>query len=160
MNSTQCPELSFYTGRRGCWMISYTPYHMIYTRIRLAIMWKGNWFSLAESFEINYVMTLFEFEFLLATRVYRSTINLFRVRLMAICNENHPNTMVNIYRYKWKPPHDTLFGEPSRLTKFEANRCKIEGDVSIEVILGMHFPCNQPQHSELPNKGTQRGLAP
>ena len=38
MNSAQCPELSFHTGGRGCQMISYTPYHMIYTQIRLAIM--------------------------------------------------------------------------------------------------------------------------
>ena len=38
MNSAQCPELCFYTGGHGCWMIAYIPYHMIYTQIRLAIM--------------------------------------------------------------------------------------------------------------------------
>ena len=62
----------------------------------------------AESFEITYVMT--SFEFLLATRVSRSTVNLFHVCLMAICKENHLNIMVSIYRYKRKPPYDIVWG--------------------------------------------------
>ena len=55
------------------------------------------------------------FEFLLAMHVYRVTVNLFRVRVMAIYKENHLNTMISIYRYKQKPPNDTLFKGSNRL---------------------------------------------
>ena len=82
-----------------------------------------------ESFEMNYVMM--SFEFLLATRVYRDTINLFRVRLMVICKEIQLITMVSIHRYKRKPLYDTLFWESSGPRKFGASRCKIEGGISI-----------------------------
>jgi len=115
INSTQCPELSFYAGGRGCQMILYTPYHMIYTQIRLAIMWKNDWSSFVEGFDINYVMT--SFEFLLATLVSRYTINLFRVRLMVICKESQLNTMVSIYRYKRKMTH--CLGYPVDLASLE-----------------------------------------
>ena len=68
------------------------------------------------------------FEFLIVRGVYRDTVNLFRAYTMAICKENQLNIIVSIYRYKRKPPYDTLFGG-SR--KFGVNRCKIEGGLSI-----------------------------
>ena len=71
--------------------------------------------------------------------ISRSNINLFRVCLTAICKENHLNTMVSIYRNKRKPPYDTLFGVSSRLSKFGAIRCKIEGGVSIWSHFGHQF---------------------
>ena len=73
-----------------------------------------------ESFETNYVMT----SFLLATRVYQDTVNLFRVLLMAICKENQLNTMVSIYRYKQKPPYDKLFWVAIRPGEFGDIRLK------------------------------------
>ena len=85
-----------------------------------------------------------------STHVYQYTINLSRVHLMPIFKENHLNTLVSIYRYKQKPPYDTLIGESSRLRNFRANRFKIEGGVVlVEVILGIGFPVSQPQSLEL-----------
>jgi len=75
MHGTSCSELSFYTGKCDCQMIAYTPYYMIYTRIRLATMRKNQLTSFTKSSEINYVMT--SFEFLLAMRVHQDIVNLF-----------------------------------------------------------------------------------
>jgi len=100
VNCTHCPEaeLCFYTGGRGCLTIVYTSYHMIYTQIRLAKMRKKQ-------------LILFYYKFqdklcVLAMCVYWDTVTY----LMAICKENHLNTMVSIYNYKQKSPYDTLFG--------------------------------------------------
>jgi len=53
--------------------------------------------------EIHYVMTSFEF------LSNWDTINVFHAYLMAICNENHLNTLVSVNRCKQKQPYDTLF---------------------------------------------------
>ena len=123
---------------------------------------KNDWSSFAESFQTNYVMT--SFEFLLATRVSQYTVNLFRVRLMAICKENQLNTMVSIYRYKRKPH---CLGFPAGLASLERFATKLREEFLFEVILGINFSVSQPQGWELPpregwhhNKNLQRVSQP
>jgi len=109
----------------------------IYSPLGLAIMWKNDWSSFTESFQTNYVMMLFEF--LLVTRVYRDTINLFCAHLMAICKEIHLNTMVSIYRYNRKLPYDALFRGSSRLSKFGVIRWICVGEVFVWSFVGPWF---------------------
>jgi len=141
---------SFYTGGRGCRMILYTPYHMIHTRKWLAIVWKNDWSSFTESFQTNHVMT--SFEFLLATCVCQDTVNLFRVRLMAICKENHLKTLVISWHIVW--------GYSVGLQSLERFATKLREEFLFEVILGISFPVSQPQGWEIPNVGTEGRLAP
>jgi len=51
-------------------------------------------------------------------RVYQDIVYLLHTYLMVIYKEN---TLVNIYRYKWKLLYDMVFGESNKLRKFGAN---------------------------------------
>ena len=56
----------------------------------------------------SYKMT--SIEFLLAARVYRDTVNLFYVHLMAICKETQLKTLVSMNRCKRKHLMTHCFG--------------------------------------------------
>jgi len=79
------------------------------------------------------------FEFLLATRVSRSTVNLFRVHLMAICNRKPPEYHGKHLQIQTKTTLWHIVWVSSRLSKFGVIRCKIEGGVSIWSHFGHQF---------------------
>ena len=81
--------------------------------------------------------------------VYWYTINLFRVLLIAICKENHPETMVSMNRCRWKPPYDTLFWATEGLE----SSLKICGrSLCLKFCWALIFPVSQTQGWEIPNK--------
>ena len=76
---------------------------------------------------------------------------------MAICKENQLNTMVSIYRYKQKPPYDTLFGWPEGLESLVRFAEKLWEEFVFEVLLSLSFPVSQAQGWELPKNMPREG---
>ena len=74
------------------------------------------------------------------------TVDLFHVRLMVICKENHQNTLVSMNRCNWKPPYDTFLWVARRPGEFGEIHWKLVGGICV---WSSTFPVSHPQGWEL-----------